>query len=91
MFFKTEFVNFVCDIQNALSIVSSNRVQDIQWVNSDVNLGILKSNECIVKEHIEPLLIETLFLLDEECMTSIHNLIKMEMLLERLDNFDSQL
>lgn len=91
MLFKAKFVYLIGDVQNALSIVSSNRIQNIQRVNSNINLWVLQPNQSIVEENIKPLLIENLFFLYQESVTSIHDFIMVKMLFKWLDHFDSQL
>lgn len=58
--FVADPVDLFGDVEDALSIVDRNRVQDVQTVNSDVDLRVAEADKRIVEEHIEPLLVECL-------------------------------
>lgn len=91
MLFDTDGLNLVSDIQNTLCIMLSNRIQDIQRIDSDAILRVAQTNESIVKEYIKPLLVEDLFKGNQKGVARIHKLIALEELLERLYDLNSEL
>lgn len=91
MSFRRNFVNFFSDVKNGLSFMLGNRVQNIERVNSDVDLWVVEPNESVVKENVKPLLSESLFVGNEECVAGIDDLIFFQEFLKGLHNFDSQL
>ena len=73
--FKAYFEDLVGYVKDAFCIVPGNRIQYIERVYSNVCLWILESNQCVVEEHIEPLLVEGFFLCNKESVAGIHDLI----------------
>jgi len=69
----------------------SDCVQNVQWVNSNVDFWIVETDQGIVEENIKPLLSEGLFIWDEECMARVNDLIIFQEFLQRLNNFNSEL
>ena len=87
----TDLVDLLCNIQDTLGLVLSNGVKNIQWVNSDVDFWVIEANECIVQEHIEPLLSEHFLVGNEERMTGVNNFIFLKEFLKWLHHLDSHL
>jgi len=84
-------INLFCDIEDAVSVESCNGVEHIKGVNPNIDLWIVKTNKRIVEEHIEPLLVEYLFIGDKECVAAVNDFIALEILLQGLNDFDSEL
>ena len=84
-------IDLFCDIEDAVGVESGNSVEHIERVNSNIDLRIVKTNERIVEEYIEPLLVEHLFVRDKECMAAVDGFIALEILLQGLNYFDSEL
>ena len=91
MLFDTDGLNLVSDIQNTLSIMLGNRIQNIQRIDSNTVLGVAEPNERIVKEYIKPLLVEDLLKGNQKGVARVHELIALEELLERLHHLDTEL
>lgn len=67
--------DFLSDIQNRLRIEFGNAVENVQRVDSNISLRRSEANQCIVKENVEPLLIEFLLLGNQESLAGINNLV----------------
>ena len=91
MILRTNLVDLLCNVQDALSFVLCNSVKNIQWVNSYVNFWIIEADQCIVEEYIKPLFSEYLLLCDEECVASVNNFILFKEFLKWLNNLDTHL
>jgi hypothetical protein len=70
--------------------VPSYAVQDVQRIHSHVSLGAGEANQGIVKKDIKPLLIEIALLPNQVSLTCVDDFIVLDVILEILDNLDSQ-
>lgn len=84
-------MNLVSQLKDRFRVVSSYSVQDVQRINSNLRSRVAQTNESIVEEDIEPLLIELLFTVDQVGMAGVDNLLTWNILLQRFNNFDSHL
>jgi len=79
---QAELMDLLSDIEDGLSVVNCDSVQDIERADSDTDLGVVQPNKSIVEEDIEPLLVELGLILEEEGVSGVHDLIINKVLLE---------
>lgn len=91
MLFDTDGLDLIGNIQNTLCIVLGNRIQNIQRIHSNTVFRVAETNERIVKEYIEPLLVEDLLKGNQKGVARVHQLVTLEELLERLHDLDTEL
>lgn len=91
VFFVAYSMNLLGDVENTLSIMRCNSVEHIQAIHSNVDPWVAQPDQCIVKKHVKPLLVERLFVRNQECVTRIHDLVIFQELLQRLNYFNSHL
>lgn len=68
-----------------------NSAQDIHRVNSNADSLVGKADQSVVEEHIEPLLVEGNFLLQQIGLTAVNQLVVSQMFFESLHNSDPHL
>ena len=90
LIFLAQLKNFLSDVHNAFWVVFSDWVQNIEGVYSHVSFRVSEANQSIVQEHIEPLLIEFLFLANQVRLTCINSFIIRYIAFKVLDYFDSE-
>jgi len=77
------------DVHDRLRVLLGDAVQDVQGVDAHVGLRVGKADQRVVKEHVEPLLVEFLLLSDQVGLARVHDLVVGDVVLEVLHDLDA--
>lgn len=77
------------DFKHRIGIARDNRSEHVERVDADVGALAGQTNQGVVKEHIEPLLVKFLLLLKKVGLARVHHFVAMKVLFELLHDLDS--
>jgi hypothetical protein len=81
----------VTDLKHGIGILLGDRAQNVDRVDPYVDSLVRQTNQRIVEEHIEPLLVEHSLMLKQVSLAAVDQLIISQVLLQGLDDSDSEL
>lgn len=90
MIFLGEKQYLFSDIHYALRVMLGNTVEDVERVHPNIGLRVSETDQGVVQEHIEPLLVEFLLLTNQVGLASIDYLIIADVILQVLHNLDAE-
>lgn len=89
--FISECRNLLRDLEHSLRVLLCNSTKHVDRINTNIDALVGKTNECVVEEDVEPLLIELGLLLKHVRLAAVDELIVAQVLLQVLDDSNAEL